>query len=64
MLNNALNSDAMYWKIGNIIKEDTDYRDCLALFKKNMEFLKDVYLDLQSNSNFPFISMVELGTLC
>ena len=29
-----------------------------------MEFLKDVYLDLQSNSNFPFISMVELGTLC
>ena len=29
-----------------------------------MPFLKDVYLDLQSNSSFPFISMIELGTMC
>ena len=29
-----------------------------------MDFLKDIYLDLQSNSNFPFISTIELGTLC
>ena len=64
MLSNALNSDAMYWKISNLVKDEADYRECHALFKKNMEFLKDVYLDLQSNSNFPFISMVELGTLC
>lgn len=64
MLNNAVNSDAMYWKIHNLVKDEKDYRDCLTLFKNNMEFLKDVYLDLQSNSNFPFISMVELGNLC
>ena len=64
MLGNALNSDAMYWKLPNLVKDEKDYRDCLQVFKNNMEFLKDVYLDLQSNSNFPFISMVELGTLC
>ena len=46
MLNNAIISDSLYWKIQNVVKDDKDYRNCLNVFKEHMDFLKDIYLDL------------------
>ena len=63
-MNNCLDNDSLYWKINNVVKDDQDYKECIQLFKDNMSFLKDVYLDLQSNSIYPFITMIELGTMC
>ena len=57
-------ADSLYWKINNVIKDEKDYKDVLELFKDNMALLKDVYLNVQTNSAYPFVQMVELGVMC
>ena len=59
-----MEADILHWKMGNVIKDQQDYKDVVHLLKENMNFLKDVYLDTQSNSAYPFISMIELSELC
>ena len=34
------------------------------MFKKHFTFIKDLYLEAQSNSVYPFINKIELSELC
>ena len=36
----------------------------VELFKKHFYFIKDLYLEAQSNSVYPFINKIELSELC
>ena len=65
-LNQAVEADVLYWKIGKVIKDEQDYKDVVKLLKDNMAFLKDVYLDasMGGKSTFPLISMVDMEAMC
>jgi hypothetical protein len=34
------------------------------LILANIKYLKDVFLELQANSSYPFVSTIELSTFC
>ena len=47
--------DFSQWKCDRLIKDEADYADVMSIIQTNFVYLKDIYLDLQTNSTYPFI---------
>ena len=57
--------DDKAWKINaKLIKDPLDLMKTQDLIKENLRYLKDVYLDIQVNSTYPFINMVDFAAFC
>ena len=41
-----------------------DYHKVTEILLKHMAYLKDIYCQLQTNSGYPFITMVEIANFC
>jgi len=72
-----VNCDSGMWKLSKVIKDEMDvslsfvfslfltqYHKVTEILGKHMAYLKDIYLQLQTNSGYPFITMVEIANFC
>lgn len=68
---NAAESDFMWWKVSwkadgsyNLIKTKSAYDMTCDVIRKHYDYLKDVFLTLAVNSNYPYIKIADFLQFC
>ncbi len=63
VLDQCFRSDFDGWKLAKFVKDTVEQAKIKELVRENYLFLKEVYMSISSNSNFPFITSLDFGTL-
>lgn len=63
-LRQALKADLGYWKIKKFVKDERDQEKCIDLISEYFAQLKEMYVDLISNSDYPHVGPIDFGVFC
>ena len=56
--------DKQHWKLNKLIKDEADYVNVVSCLRENVEYLKDVFLQYSTDSNYPFVGVLVIQPFC
>ena len=59
----SIETDCSLWKLKKFIKDEDEIKACRDLVEKHQQFLKDLFLNMVSQSSYPAITTLDFGAM-